>query len=769
MKTAVAGLPAALLIVLALGTVPAAAGPRPSPAAQACAAGLAALNAGSLGPAMKTYNSVVPAGAACAKAGRTAAGDLLTAQALIRAGYAGDALTYVEKALDAEPTLVIPRDVLPPTVGPQGRALAESLEENGFPVQARQVLHQVIQNDAGIPLDPYDRAILGETSPPWYSRALHFMFNPLVPAVLITVLILLLLVGGVLARLRRRLHFQPFTVGDGAAAGPETAGTLRTLIRRELHRLADEDTRLGDGRRLRLDQAGPYEDHFDLGPVLDGLSPAWKPAAAASGVLVKALPAKARLVSGTVLPGDAVILEISTVHGVAKRMCEIIHSEFDFPPSRQDVLHQLALPSAAWIALAHFPEARLGGTRDWRSYVAFAAGCAWQAQGNLGRARACYIRACDNPDNLAARINLAALDQNADYAAAPADPTILMSYQRLSELVQDTAHMTGDLQWYRTRYLMSAGLRDILDLAPDSAGRVTPVPSANGHHRRPAVPDRRDPDGPKPGETLIQLALRLAVQLALQLEREIAEPDSLPETFVAYGRAAALTLVASQVRRKTDDLAKVLIEPGDRLDYTSGGAVRKALASVLHDVPEDGIAERLVDFARVYCPLDDQAHYNLYRYHRTRAKILETAIDSWYRERPPTSIGQWSAWKSDIGDLKNRFEAELAQMKVAAQQVTQAGDSALIARVRAVSALDPQPGNGRWRAAEESLQWERTRIEEAVPPLAWDYDEPVRSEESSGPYEPRHGQAAPDPDPDPGPTANGRLELPGEADEDQDP
>lgn len=724
MKTVVACLPAALLAALALGTVPAVAATRPSEAPQICAAGLAALNADRLGTAMTIYTSVVPASAACAKAGRAAAGDLLKARALIQAGYAADALTYVEKALDAEPTLVIPHDVLPPTVGLQGRALAENLERNGFPAQARQVLDQVIQNDPGIQLDADDRAILGETSPPWYSQAWHFMLNPLVPVVLLTLLVLLLLAGGLLARLSRRLHFQPFTVGDGAAAGPEAADTLRMLIRRELHRLADEDARLDDGRRLRLDQAGPYEDHFDLGSVLDGMSPAWKPVAAASGRLVKALPAKARLVNGTLLPGDSVILEISTVHGVAKRMCEIIHSEFDFPPSRQDVLHQLALPSAAWIALAHFPQARLGGTRDWRSYVAFAAGCAWQAEGDLDRARACYVRACGNLDNLAARINLAALDQNGDYAVPPTDPTMLLSYQRLSELVQDTAQMTGDLQWYRTRYLLSAGLRDIIDLGPPDAREVKPVPSMNGHNGKHAAANGHDPAGPRPGETLVELALRLAAELALQLETQISQPGSLPETFVAYSRAAALTLVARQVHLSTRHLKKVLVEPGNRRDYTDGGAVRRALDDVLSNRADDGIAERLVEFARYYCPLDDQAYYNLYRYHQVRAITLETAIDSWYGS-PPRSAGKRSAWAGDINDLRTRYEAELVQMQFAARQVIQVGDPALVARVEAVSALDPQPGNGRWHAMEESLQ--REQAPESVPPLdntVWEFDEP---------------------------------------------
>jgi hypothetical protein len=669
----------AVLAMLALGSGPAAAAASAAGAAPGstatCASGMSAMQAGNL-PLAETIFGSMPQKSACARAGA----DLLEAWQLNKAGLGYAAPEYIERALEAEPTMTIPSAVLPMTVGPQGRALAETLQRDGYTGQARQLLLQVIENDPGIALDQADRVILGEVGPSALSRIWHFLINPIF---LIVVALVLLFTPIIYLRLRRRLHFQPFDAGDEADAGPKPAEILRSLIRRELHRLAEESARLRDGQRLRIDQAGPYEDEFDLGSVLDSLPAAWKPLALATGALIKVTGSRSRLVTGMLLPMSSVIVEIRSINGVVKEMCTIKHQELGFPPPDLNILSQLALPAAAWIALTCYPEARLGGTRNWRSYVDFAAGCAWQAKGETKRARECYIRACNNPDNLAASVNLAALEQRAEYSDIPRDPASLPSYVRLSSLVEETSQMTEDLQWYRTRYLLSAGLRDVLDLGREEAKYATA--SANGHAPDPAM---------------LELARRRAAELALELEKKIAEPGSLPVEFVAYGRAAALTLVARQVASTTSNLQEMFVDGTDKPDYNDNGAVARALRDVLDNAADDGTAERLVKFARSYCPLDDQAQYNLYRYHQTRASNLAKAIADWdvilgdaqqnFGTRPPRQIRDWEEqvleWQSF---LKKLYQEEVGEMRDYARQVLAAGDPALVERINAVRRLDP--------------------------------------------------------------------------------
>jgi len=250
--------------------------------------------------------------------------------------------------------------------------------------------------------------------------------------------------------------------------------------------------------------------------------------------------------------------------------------------------------------------------------------------------------------------------------------------------------MTGDLQWYRTRYLLSAGLRDVLDLGPEEAKNATA--SSNGH--------APDPTMPKPGETMLELARRRAAELALELEKKIAEPGSLPVEFVAYGRAAALTLVARQVASTTSNLQEMFVDGTNKPDYNDDGAVSRALRDVLANAADDGTAERLVKFARSYCPLDDQAQYNLYRYHQTRAKNLAKAIADWdvilgntqqkFGGQLPREIRDWEEevleWQSF---LKRLYHEEVGEMRDYARQVIEAGDPALVERIDAVRRLDP--------------------------------------------------------------------------------
>jgi hypothetical protein len=148
----------------------------------------------------------------------------------------------------------------------------------------------------------------------------------------------------------------------------------------------------------------------------------------------------------------------------------------------------------------------------------------------------------------------------------------------------------------------------------------------------------------------------------------------------------------------------MLIDGSEKLDYRDGGAVKGALLDVLHSTPDDGTAERLVEFVRSHCPIDDQAHYNLYRYHQTRAANLATAIQNWdvalwqarrqYGENPPNRVWIWvedvNRWQNALASL---YETELRQMRESARQVEEAGDPALIERLNIARKLDPErPG-----------------------------------------------------------------------------
>ena len=581
----------------------------------------------------------------------------------------------IQRALQAEPTLSIPADIMPATTGPQGQALAETLERDGYDAQAKQILLQVIEKDPGIQLDPQDQAILRQVGSSVESEIWHVIINPVFLA---GFLIGLLVMLSLYSRLRRRLHFQPFDAGNDNDAGPGPAATLRELIRAEVHRLAAE-ARLADGRKLRLDQAGPYEADCDLGKVSDGMPDVWKPIVSVTGMIMKTIGSKARLVTGMLLPGGSVAMGMETVNGVVKHKSVIQNEELGFPPPDRDILAQLALPAAAWIILSYDPCARLGGTSQWESYVAFAAGYAWQEKGDMLRAKECYKRACNNPDNLAAAVNLAALEQREERQAQQVSPVDRQSYKRLSELVRNPYIPASDVQWYRSRYLLSTGLRDAWD-RPDGGIAVVPEPG-----QRDAVY----------GE-----ALRHAAELALELERKAAAPGSLPEPFVAYGRAAALTLVARQAVQTTSDLHKVVTDAAQVPEYDEV-SVRNALGNVLAGKPDVGTAERLMTFVRWHLPVDDQAQYNMYRFHRTRAANLAATIAGWdslladaertYGASPPDHVRKWERdiqlWREGLAELR---EDEMVQMKEFADQVVAAQDPILAERVTTLREADPE-------------------------------------------------------------------------------
>ncbi len=551
----------------------------------------------------------------------------------------------------------------------------------------------------------------------------HLVRNPLTWLVILLVIFFALRIWSLS---RPRLCFMEFGSGEDAGVGPGPSTMLRALIKVEVHRLAAVAQR-PDGRPLRFDLAGPYEDHYDLGSVSDGLPPVWKQVVALIGLIINQFGSKARVVTGILLPRERVVLGIETIHGGVRRTDLIALEELDFPDPQNHSLAQLALPAAAWIILAGYQGVTLGGTPDWRSYTTFAAGYAWQRRGggalDLDEARRLYTEACQDPRNTAAAINLAALEQVDERADAarppaqgqaepPADPRQRPSAQRLQRVVQITAQQRAadpraaarrpDLQWYRSRYLLSSDLRDEVD---SRRGEVVLRPAANGGA----------PDAEQAAPAAAADALDYAIDLAVTLEDERKQ---LPPDFVQFGRAAALTLVARQAfpAVTTENADDVAVADQDRPDLTDAD-VRVELLSLRRRQREPGSAERLVRYVRTHCRTDDQSEYNLLHYHLTRARIIRTAIDRWdgaidsemelWGPNPPSAVVTWTRkvgpWRQM---LAGQYTAALDQAEQSRQRVEQAADPdpVLVGLVRSLPYPDPRlaeevshPPNGRFR------------------------------------------------------------------------
>lgn len=563
----------------------------------------------------------------------------------------------------------------------------------------------------------------------------HLARNPLTWLVILLVIFFVLRIWSLS---RPRLCFMEFGSGEDAGVGPGPSTMLRALIRVEVHRLAAVAQR-PDGRPLRFDLAGPYEDHYDLGSVSDGLPPVWKQVVALIGLIISQFGSKARVVTGILLSRERVVLGIETIHGGVRRTDMIALEDLDFPDPQNHSLTQLALPAAAWIILASHQGATLGGTPDWRSYTTFAAGYAWQRRGgdlDLVEARRLYSEACQDPRNTAAAVNLAALEQVDEredaarppgqrQAEPPADPRQRPSAQRLQRVVQVTAQQRAadpraaarhpDLQWYRSRYLLSSDLRDEVD------------------RRRGAVALRPAPNGGAPpaeqsAPEAAAKALDHAIDLALTLEDE---RDQLPPDFVQFGRAAALTLVARQAfpavtSQNADDVA---VAGQDRPDLTDAD-VRAELLSLRRHQREPGSAERLVRYVRTHCRTDDQTEYNLLHYQLTRARIIRTAIDRWDRVIDqelaiygPILPGEVVSWTRKVGPwrqmLAEQYEAAVDQAEQSRRRVEEAADPdpVLVGLVRSLDDPEVRRADENVRSAPNDLFRELTA---GLPPAAPD-------------------------------------------------
>ncbi|MGI8333747.1 hypothetical protein ACRYCC_27685 [Actinomadura scrupuli] len=659
----------ALILVCLLGAAPASA----SGARETCDQGLAALQRGDALGAQKIYAAVRPPKSKCAIRGLDASTALIRAEKMVALGMRSDAEAEIEQALKAEPTLRVPDALLPQTIGRPGVRLAKALERAGYHKAAVEVLRKVIEHDPGITLDAKAKEIL---HPPFHRSLLHAATRPVALTVESA---LALLVISLLLRMKKRLHIQPFLAGfqsdpddPGAIAGAATA--LRALIRAELHRLADQSARMSDGRRLRLDQAGPYEDRFKLGTITDSL-PHGKLAGGLINLLTGLMGSRARLVNGTLLPDTAVVLTLDTVNGRLRESSGMIKAEdIQFPPSAPESYLPLALPAAAWIILTYYPaDVTLGGTRDWNSYIAFAAGYAWQERGNLDRARALYAKAAGDPRNHAATVNLAALEQLQEREWRRDDPRVRPSARRLQHIVDGPP---DDLHWYRAQYLLSLMFRDAAEDEPRRPPRDGAAPaSAAGTTRLTdaQVPWSAPPEplmDPMLDEALRREARLHAMNLAVAMEEQRDGRDKMREEFFERSRAAALTLLARQMFPETSDPFSALdTRPADekKLDVEALAARLKALRDGGGRLTEDGMAEAIVEYVRTHCTLDDQARYNLMFYHRTRARSLEAAITAWQtrleetRGLPGVTPGETAKWRREVRAWQSALEVELQE------------------------------------------------------------------------------------------------------------
>ena len=266
----------------------------------------------------------------------------------------------------------------------------------------------------------------------------------------------------VAGRFRQRLHFQE---SNGADEGrpPRPVGGAPARLPAELHRLAEESARLPGQRPLRLDQAGPYEDQYGgLDTITDGLGPQWKALSAATSMLISLTPSKARLVTGFLLgmpPSSA---------GSRRSMASGSHGDDQLRRSRVPARsgrrpRPAGRPCRRRAPLSCYPDAVLGGTGSWASYVAWSAGYAWEARGDLDRAKERYRAACADPHNLAASATSRRSSSSTSTRLPPTTcPPIRpsRSLPGLSLIIAPGSGVTSNnFQRYRARDLLARDLR----------------------------------------------------------------------------------------------------------------------------------------------------------------------------------------------------------------------------------------------------------------------------------------------------------------------
>jgi uncharacterized membrane protein len=402
---------------------------------------------------------------------------------------------------------------------------------------------------------------------------------------------------------RRRLHLQPFTLVD-ADTGAD-AEHLRTRMREELQRLALEHARTDKGRRLRIDVAGPYDEPQDIGSVVDQVPDQVKFIGALIGLVIKRHPGlcRPRLVTGALGANVEVRMGIATVDKTERDHVTIKHKDLGFPPVSPSAANavaaryaQLALPAAAWVILRRYRKYTLGGTRSWDSFTKFAVGYEWQQQGDTDTAEQYYLMArdADLEHNTAAAVNLARLWQQREVLAGPGAVTDDHDWRDLLSRVATATGSKTDLQWYRSRYLLSLGLAD-----QDTPGRGAADEEKRGQAR--------------------DLALELAIEVMEQLRR----PDGdVPMEFLENSQGPVLALAVSQLDPTTDSVDEVITMGFVPDDVTDDDVLRELKKA------RDGISvapEVIVPYIEA-CPPDSETDFHLYRYEQNRVQACEEAI-----------------------------------------------------------------------------------------------------------------------------------------------
>lgn len=605
------------LFVLALTLLPASAAVA---AADPCGQPNALLQAGDYDAAYAAFALVKPASTGCAQQGMAAAGALQAASQLIGVGLVTDADAEIVRAVNDDPALTLPASLLTRAGAGRAVSLAETLDADGYHQQAVQILLFVTETHPGGTLDPAAQRILNPPGDPWWEDALHFVFSW---AGGVSVIAVLFVIGALYPLTRRRLHLQPFTLAE-ADTGAD-AKRLRGQVSDELRRLATEQARTARGSQLRIDIAGPYDAPLDIAPVVSFAVGPVQIVYTIVGLLIKRYPklCRPRLVTGTLQPSATLEVAIATVDGKAECSEVMAHKDFSFPPLHPSAVNQvaakyaqLALPAAAWVILNRYDHYTLGGTRDLDSFMKFVTGYAWQQENQADAAEHYYQQARRaDPRNTAAAVNLARLWQQREVLEGTSGSADSRSTKLLRSVAEATRSNTADLQWYRSRYLLSLGLSDNEALV-----------------RSPAEEEER------------RQAFRFAVDLAIKVMEQLHDPDAaVPREFLKNSEGPALALAVSQMIPSTenrDEIVTIGFVPDDVTHDDVLRELRKAQAG------GNVAPEILVPYIE-QCPPDAEVDYNLYRYEVQRQQACEDAIATLQeelreaQEEVPASGSHW--------------------------------------------------------------------------------------------------------------------------------
>jgi hypothetical protein len=276
-------------------------------------------------------------------------------------------------------------------------------------------------------------------------------------------------------------------------------------------------------------------------------------------------------------------LKITTVDGEPQQQTLISRDRLALPdadppddPAAQ--FAQLAMPAAAWIILTRYPYP-LGGTRSWESFAEFAAGWAWEQDGRLDEAEERFEAALrTDPQNLAAKFNLGSL-----LVQTTTDPARRQrGLDLLREVRDQTEGSTGDLLWYRPRYVLPL------------AALNSDVPPTAAEQAEAAAQTR---------ELILEL-----------IDRDGGDPD-VPPKFVANSLGASLVLLARQTIQTTDDPREV-VPPGAA---ATGGTL--SLRQLVNEPVTKATSAQLFAYALDHCPQTPQMTYNMFEYQEQLVSI----------------------------------------------------------------------------------------------------------------------------------------------------